>query len=268
MSVMLQSEGTTSASAVVDRPGWIPCEVTENWDTDPYAYQTEEELMPAGGIHGILLAYMVEVLRLHLQARKLALLIDIFLLYRDESGIKQRVGPDLCLIPDENPVPVSYDLDERAAPAFIMEVASPSSRETDVREKVDFYADLGVQRYVVLDVLDAEGYQREDHAIRVWERGVEQSPDRHGFFLLPEIFVKVKAHDTKLAFYDLDTGEMLADMKAKSRMIEARDRIIEEKNAALSERDRTIESEKKKNAVQLDEIEKLKARLRESGQDF
>ncbi len=39
----------------VDRPAWIPPQITENWDSNPYAYQTEEELMPAGGLHGELL---------------------------------------------------------------------------------------------------------------------------------------------------------------------------------------------------------------------
>ncbi len=41
-----------------ERPAWIPSHITENWDTDPFVYQTEEELMPAGGLHGQLLSYI------------------------------------------------------------------------------------------------------------------------------------------------------------------------------------------------------------------
>jgi hypothetical protein len=42
----------TDPSATIDRPGWIPSDLAQEWDPDPYAYQTEEELMPAGGLHG------------------------------------------------------------------------------------------------------------------------------------------------------------------------------------------------------------------------
>ncbi len=42
----------------IDRPAWIPPEITPDWDTNPYAYQTEEELRPAGGYHGQRLAYI------------------------------------------------------------------------------------------------------------------------------------------------------------------------------------------------------------------
>src|SRR5438874_719025 len=80
--------------ATVERPGWIPPEITQGWDSDPYAYQTEEELMPAGGLHGQLLAYIMELLRHLLEERQLMLLLDVFLLYRDESHTKQRIGPD------------------------------------------------------------------------------------------------------------------------------------------------------------------------------
>ena len=39
----------------VDRPGWIPPEITDGWNPNPYAYQTEAELMPGGGLHGNIL---------------------------------------------------------------------------------------------------------------------------------------------------------------------------------------------------------------------
>jgi len=34
-----------AATRADDRPGWIPPEITENWDTDTYAYQTETEIL-------------------------------------------------------------------------------------------------------------------------------------------------------------------------------------------------------------------------------
>ena len=66
-----------------ERPAWIPPEIGSDWDPNPYAYQTEEELMPAGGLHGKILAY---VMRDFLERRELMLLMDTFMFYRDEEG--------------------------------------------------------------------------------------------------------------------------------------------------------------------------------------
>ena len=82
-----------------DRPGWIPSHIINNWDDYPYAYQTEEELMPAGGLHGQILSCIMESLRYYLNSQGLMFLMDIFVLYRDNQGIKQRFSPDLILLP-------------------------------------------------------------------------------------------------------------------------------------------------------------------------
>ena len=58
MSVALKME-----VEFTERPAWIPPEIGSDWDPNPYAYQTEEELMPAGGLHGKILAYVLEALR-------------------------------------------------------------------------------------------------------------------------------------------------------------------------------------------------------------
>jgi len=115
----------TRPPAVVDRPGWIPPEIADGWDTNPYAYQTEEELMPAGGLHGQILAYLVELLRGPLKARGLMLLPDTFILYRDRRGVKQRIAPDGLVMALEFPPPSAYDLDERPPPLAVLEVTSP-----------------------------------------------------------------------------------------------------------------------------------------------
>jgi len=67
----------------------------ETWDTDPFAYQTLAKLMPAGGLHGQLLTYVTEVVRIPLKKPGLMLLVDTFLLYRNSSNVKKRIGPDL-----------------------------------------------------------------------------------------------------------------------------------------------------------------------------
>ncbi len=102
------------------RPAWIPPEITENWDPSPYAYQTEEELVPAGGLHGELLFYIVDALKTHLEQKGFRFLIDVFMLYRDKHAKKRRVAPDLLLMPFSEPLPSSYDLDIKPPPLCVV----------------------------------------------------------------------------------------------------------------------------------------------------
>lgn len=128
----------------LDRPGWIPENIGEDWDPDPYAYQTEEERMPAGGPHGQLLAYILEMVRHILASRGLVFLLDTFMLYRDERGIKRRIAPDLLLMPLRSPVPAAYDLDVEAPPLLVVEATSPDSHVKDLKANVALYQRLGI----------------------------------------------------------------------------------------------------------------------------
>jgi hypothetical protein len=94
-----------------DRPGWIPAHIERDWDPDPYAYRTEEEPVPAGGPHGLILVAVMNPLQGPLEARGLMLLQDLFLIYRDPDGRRQRIAPDLLLMPWRAQVPSAYDLD-------------------------------------------------------------------------------------------------------------------------------------------------------------
>jgi Uma2 family endonuclease len=123
----------------IDRPGWIPPEITKNWDTSPYAYQTEKEQMPQGGPHGQLSGYLSELLRSYLEKKGLMLLFDSFMLYRDQHGIKQRIGPDLLLIPWQTPAPTCYDLDVVPAPSLLVEITSKVSHEKDLEQNVSLW---------------------------------------------------------------------------------------------------------------------------------
>ena len=212
-----------------DRPGWIPPEIADNWDPNPYAYQTEEELMPAGGLHGYLLTYVVELLRHGLEARGLMLLADIFLLYRDESGIKKRIGPDLLLMPFRFPPPSAYDLDDEPPPLVVVELTSPRSRLTDLENKATFYLGLGIPTYLVIDAVTPGGRLRQQVALHLW-RAVEGQPqkiqpDAQEGALLPEMGLKIVAQGQRIRFVDVNTGEFLLDagqLLAALREAEAR----------------------------------------------
>ena len=147
-------------SKTIDRPAWIPPEITHDWDTNPYAYQTEEELMPAGGAHNQLLAYMMELLRHVLKGKGLMLLMDTFMLYRDQQGKKHRIAPDLLLMPYREEVPSAYDLDIEDQPTCIIEVTSPKSHLKDLEDNVSLYFGLDIQTYLVIDAITPQGKTR------------------------------------------------------------------------------------------------------------
>ncbi len=195
----------------LDRPGWIPANIKYNWDNNPYAYQTEEELMPAGGLHGQLLAYLVEVLRATLKERGLMLLLDTFLLYRDKQGIKQRIAPDLLLMPFRFPPPSAYDLDLEPPPLSVVEVTSPKSHLNDLHHKVPFYFSLGISTYLVIDAVTPRSQLREQIELHLWQLidGQLSKIETQGEYLIPQMGLTIAAQGQQLYFTESATGKVL-----------------------------------------------------------
>jgi len=199
-----------------ERPAWIPSHITENWDTDPFAYQTEEELMPAGGLHGQLLSYLTEILRVFLEKQGMMLLVDTFLLYRDSKQIKHRIGPDLLLMEDCFPAPSSYDLDTRPPPRCLIEFTSPKSHLKDLQNNVALYFGLGAETYFVIDAITPQKKLRSPIELHLWRQSKGQAyqkigPDNAGYVLLPEMKIKIAVQEQHFIFVDAVTGEVLRD---------------------------------------------------------
>jgi Uma2 family endonuclease len=256
----------------VDRPGWIPPEITQGWDADPYAYQTEEELMPAGGLHGQLLAYIMELLRHLLEARQLMLLMDVFLLYRDESHTKQRIGPDLLLMPYRFPPPSAYDLDVAMPPLCLMEVTSPDSHLRDLEAKAAFYVGLGVPTYLVIDAITPRGQLRKKIELHLWRlvdgQPRELLPEADGGFVLPEMGFKVLTEGQRIRFIDLatgavalDSGELRTGLEAERRArLQESEARLQESEARLQEHEARLKAEAEVARLQA-ELKKLRGNL-------
>ncbi len=226
----------------LERPGWIPAHITENWDTDPFAYQTEEELMPAGGLHGQLLTYFAEMLRIPLKKQGLMLLIDTFLLYRDSNNVRQRIGPDLLLMEDCFPAPSAYDLDTRPPPRCVIETTSPKSHYKDLKENVAFYFSLGIETYFVIDAVTPQKKLRTPIELHLWRKGKPPKKvkvDNTGYFLLPEMNVKIASQREGLIFVDAMTGNALRDNgQLNDALEESEQRADTEKQRADTEAQR------------------------------
>jgi Uma2 family endonuclease len=259
-----------------DRPGWIPSHIVRDWNPSPYAYQTEEELMPAGGLHGQILNYLMELLRHFLEQQGLMMLIDTFLLYRDEKGIKQRISPDLILMPFRFPPPSAYDLDVEPPPMLVIEVTSPNSHLKDLQVNVPFYHHLGIPAYLVIDAVTRDAQLREPIEVHLWRLmdGEIQKikPDRKGVLALPEMGIQIHARQDYIRLVDMGTSQPLRDMEAESRLRRAAEQQAkaarQEADAAKQEADTAKQEANTERQARLHaeaRLRELEEKLRKAG---
>lgn len=123
-------------------------------DEEPIVYpEQREDDMGETSIHITLVANFLNVLKLFLKNRE-----DVFLsanmnLYYEESNPNKWYAPDILIafgVPNhERP---SYQIwKENVAPQLIIEVSSERTWKTDVSEKLEIYAAIGVEEYYILD---------------------------------------------------------------------------------------------------------------------
>jgi Putative restriction endonuclease len=180
--------------------------------------------MPAGGLHGYLLAYLMELLRAPLKQRNHMLLMDVFMLYRDPQGVKRRIAPGLLFMPYRSPPPSAYDLDVEQAPRCLIEITSKESHLKDLKNNVSLYSSLGVSTYLVIDAVTPAGQPREPIELHLWrligERPRAQQADRDGYFILPEMGLKMIAEGQRIRLINRVTGEALCDTETLSSALE------------------------------------------------
>jgi Uma2 family endonuclease len=251
-----------------DRPGWIPEWVGDDWDPNPYAYQTDEELMPAGHYHSLYIQALAEMLTPVLERRGLRRFIDVFIFYRDWEGRKQRIAPDMLIAPphdtDPNEAIHSYDLDIEPVPLCAIEIISPGSRQADTLDKKLFYAALGIQEYLLLDVEDEHERMLDQVVLTLWRLEDDLpalvAPDSEGYLMLETIGVRLRVDGRRIVAYDITTGELLRTSgELNAALAEAEQARAEAEQRALAEAAARQEAE-----AELARLRDELARLRES----
>jgi Uma2 family endonuclease len=265
---------TTYNTLHPDRPGWIPDWVGDDWDPNPYAYQTEEEQMPAGRYHSRYLKMIIQLLDPLAERLGVYLLVDVFLFYRDWGGRKQRIGPDALIAPafpelTEEQEARSYDLDVEPTPLFALELTSPESGERDQEAKRELYAQLRIFEYLVLDITDSKGNLRPQIGVTLWQLFdgdyVDVMPDAEGFVMLQSIGIRLRAEGRRLAAQVVATGEWL---RTSSELLAALDESEQARQAAeqarqAAEQRATAEAEARQQAeAELAQLRAELARLR------
>ncbi|MEM7131863.1 MAG: Uma2 family endonuclease [Chloroflexota bacterium] len=286
MTLTLNRAKKEDRLVVDDRPGWIPDHIHSDWDPSPYAYQTEEEMMPAGGPHSRKLNYIAEVLRHPLEDKNLMFITDTFLLYRDKNNIKQRIAPDFLLLDYREEAPSAYDLDIEPVPKLIIELTSPDSISRDLNEKNRFYLEeLGITTYLVIDAITPQGHHRSQIRLYLWRLEGGQmwkiDSDLDGGYLLPEIGIRLYAEGQQLRFIDveasknlLDSGELTLSLNqtqqalgATQQALDATQQTLQDKEEQLDETQSTLAAERQARVEAEAELARLRQLLKEKNDE-
>lgn len=205
----------------IQRPKWIPDHITENWDTDPYAYQTKEDLMPHGGPHGRTRIEALIQLSGPLRRHGLLVLTDIFLIYEDRDEGPNRCAPDLLVVPCQpgDSFPYAYDIRTDPMPICAIEIVSEFSKEDD-KVAPQFYIDqLGIPNCITIDRVDDEGNVADEATVSVWRHSTtighatQVKSNCQGQILVPDIFMLACVEGNKVDFFDIFTEELWFDVE-------------------------------------------------------
>jgi Uma2 family endonuclease len=99
------------------------------------------------------------------------------------------VQPDICVVCDESKI------DERGcngSPELIVEILSPSTKQADLRDKYELYAEAGVTEYWIVYTQEEVVHQYVLQDEKYQSYGVYTSPDEISPFLFPELAVPVE----------------------------------------------------------------------------
>ena len=163
--------------------------------------------------------------------------------YPIEGDPKTRIAPDVMVVlgrPDGYRGSYKQWLEEGKAPQVVFEVLSPSNTHTEMMEKLSFYEKFGVEEFVILDPEKGEfnAYVCKENKLTL-----ETDTEKGWTSPLLEIVFSVESGVLKASLKDGSPFKTFNQLKSEKEELQS------EKDQALSEN------------------EKLKARLRELGED-
>ena len=165
-------------------------------------------------------------------------------IYYEEGNPRVSIAPDVFVVFGvEKRERLNYKLwEERRAPAFVLEVASPSTWREDVGRKRSVYARLGVREYWQYDPL-GEHLPARLQGERLTRAGYMRQPvttalDGTLTLLSETLGLELRAAPGReMRFRDPATGRVLGshDEEAEGRLEEAAARVAAETRAATAE---------------------------------
>ena len=195
--------------------------------------------------------YAFGALRVRYRERRSDVYVSADLLVHYEEGNPRvSVAPDVFVVFGVEDHPrMSYKVwEEGKGPDFVLEVASPSTWEEDVREKPGIYAGLGVREYFLFDPR-SEYLSPRLQGYRLMDGGYEplvavESIDRTLTMRSEVLGLELRTKGEEMRFHDPATGETLLSYEeehAARRKEAAARRTAEARVAELEARVRALE---------------------------
>jgi Uma2 family endonuclease len=222
-------------------------------------YPDGERSLPEGGIHFNAIALLSDLFQANLSPEWFFAL-DLFWYY-EENNIRAVICPDAMLARGPGRMVLDKYLQWKyGAPiCFVIEVLSKSSRKQDLVHKCKRYRELGVQEYFLFDPrnLTKAGTTSGFHLLNREYVPAPASP--HGGVVSNILNASFACEEMLPRFYDLTTGQPWLtryEKEQKAREAEQKAREAEQK---------AREAEQGLRAAAEQELERLRALLREKG---
>lgn len=211
-----------------------------------YYPESDGQPMAESDLHRKEMIYLLDALEAHFRAVPDVYIAGNLLLYYVEGSPKHCVAPDVFVvkgIPKGNRS--SYKLwKERAAPVFVIEVTSSSTRSEDLGDKKELYQRLGVEEYFLHDPLGDYLEPRLQGYRLLLGRYVPVVPEAaDGSLVSSTLGLSLQPEDFGLRLVDPATGEVLRThlesetgrtlAEERARIAEARARAAEDETARL-----------------------------------
>ena len=194
--------------------------------TDGRNYYPEEDGLPmaASDYHLRLLIWTLQALEAHFAHKPDVYISGDILMYYREGDPRKSISPDVLVCFGINPkLRKTYKVwEEGKAPDFVMEFSSDSTYEKDLNEKMDVYASLDIQDYLLYD---AEGLYLPTPLMGfTLVDGVYEAipPDDGGGIRSSALDLDFRLQDGEIRIYDPVAGEWILTRAEQTELVEAR----------------------------------------------
>jgi Uma2 family endonuclease len=124
------------------------------------------------------------------------------------------------------------------APQVVFEVLSPGNRYREMKNKLEFYEEYGVEEYYL--------YDPDDHVLEGWlrsEEGLEEIPRMDGW-VSPRLGIRFDLSGNELRIYGRDGRRFLTFQELaeeRDRLAQERDQVVQERDQVVQERDQVVQ---------------------------
>ena len=221
--------------------------------------ETDGMPMPDAEYQGTMFREIVSTLATYYGDQPTTLVSGNTFIYYEEGNPQRRMAPDCYIIFDANRESIERNYtcllwEMPGPPAFVLEIGSPSTAQTDLVDKRDLYARLGIGEYWRYDKTGGDFYREPlvgEHLVdgEYHRFDLHREPDGMVWAHSPTINLDLCWDDGRLHIWDPIAGHWLLNQQ-------------EEHDGRLAAEEAVRAAEVRRQAAE-ERAERLKARLRE-----